>query len=229
MKARLLALIALPLALQAQTAPRDSVISVNASRTTRMMADRATFYVTIEGTAETANDALARVDTKVKAVSEALKAYGNRVTAEAAIGYGVGPTPAPQGYPGNASPPSNLARSVIRVNLNGGVDQLSRVISVALGAGASNTSPAQFEASGVDAARRARIAELVATARADAESLAAALGGKLGALVDVSTTGGQSFQQQPTLAFDQRYGPGQTYAPEVQISTNVTVRYRLIR
>jgi uncharacterized protein YggE len=229
MKLRLFFLLALPLTLQAQVVSRDSVISVNASRLTRLTADRATFYVTIEGTAETANDAVARVETKVKAVGDALKGFGNRVTVDAPIGYTVGPTPAPQGYPGVASPPSNLARSVIRVTLGGGVEQLSRVISLALAAGASGTSPASFEASGADAARRAKLAESIAAAKTDAEALAAALGGKLGALVDVSTTGGPNFQQPPTLAFDQRFGGGQTFAPEVQISTNVTVRYRLIR
>src|SRR4051812_8463487 len=99
-----------PLRLSAQTA-RDSIISVAATRTTRIVADRASFYVIVEGTAETPADALARVDAKLKTVIAALRAMGSRVTLDPPMAYGVGPTPNPNGYPGASSSPTNLARS----------------------------------------------------------------------------------------------------------------------
>ena len=227
MRFHFVVLAVLPLTLEAQ-AVRDSIITVTASRTARVAADRATLYVTVEGTAETAIDAVARVDTKIKGVTEALKSLGARVVSDAPIGYTVGPTPAPNGFPGVATPASNLARTVIRVSVTR-MDQLAHMIAAVLGAGAVGTSAVTFEAAATDSVRRARIAEALAVARLDAEAIAASLGGRLGALVDVSSTGGASGFQQPTvLSFDTRFGQ-QAMAPEVTFTTNVTVRYRLVR
>ncbi len=66
MHRQLILLALLPLHLSAQTA-RDSIVNVTATRTTRIAPDRATFYLIVEGTAETAADAITRVDTKLKA------------------------------------------------------------------------------------------------------------------------------------------------------------------
>jgi len=65
MRLRLLVLVLLPLPLQAQ-AVRDSIVTVTASRISRIAPDRASLYVVVEGTAETAVDAVARVETKLK-------------------------------------------------------------------------------------------------------------------------------------------------------------------
>ena len=59
------ALLLISVDLSAQvTASRDSVISVSAARNSRIVPDRAWMYVVLEGTAETAVDAVARVETK---------------------------------------------------------------------------------------------------------------------------------------------------------------------
>jgi len=226
MRLRLLVLVLLPLPLQAQ-AVRDSIVTVTASRISRIAPDRASLYVVVEGTAETAVDAVARVETKLKGVSEALKGFGSRVEADRPIAYTVGATQAPNGYPGAATPASNLARTVIRVQL-ARPDQIAHVVAAALGAGAVSTSSLTFESTVADSVRRTRIADALAAARMDAEAIALSLGGRLGPLVDVSTTGGFSFQQPSMLNFDNRFGQ-QAAAPEVTINTSVTVRYRLIR
>ena len=71
--------------------------------------------------------------------------------------------------------------------------------------------------------------DALAQARADAGALAAALGGKLGELVDVSSNAGPVGFQAPTmLSFDARFSqPPQ--APEVSINATVTVRFKLVR
>jgi uncharacterized protein YggE len=229
MRLRLLVLTLVPLSMQAQVvqAFRDSVITVTASRNSRIVADRASLYVVIEGTAETAPDAVARVETKLKAVSAALKGFGSRLEVDAPIAYAVGATPLPNGFPGVASPASNIARSVIRVQLIRPAE-VANVVAAALSAGAASSSALTFESSVADSARRARIAEALAAARMDAEAIAQALGAHLGALVDVSTTGGNpGFQGQNTLSFDNRFTQ-QAMPPEIAINTSVTVRYRLI-
>lgn len=71
--------------------------------------------------------------------------------------------------------------------------------------------------------------EVLAVARADAQALATALEGKLGGLVDVSSTAGNIGSVGPgMLSFEPRFmQPAQV--PEVVITTSVTVRYRLVR
>ncbi|MDB4906261.1 MAG: hypothetical protein JWO05_1045 [Gemmatimonadetes bacterium] len=210
--------------------PRDTVVSVTATRTSRIPPDRASFYVIVEGTAETPADANARVDGKLKTVVEALKGFGSRVRLDQPIAYGVGPSPSPNGFP-VAAPGTNLARSVIRVQLDR-PEQTAQVIAAAIGAGAASSSSLAFESSSADSVRRVRISEALAAARLDAEAVAAALGARLGALVSVSTNSGGNtfgFQTSSTLTFDTRFSSQQAQTPDVVVTTTVTVQYRIIR
>ncbi len=217
----------LPMPLLAQT-PRDSIVTVSASRTTKVPPDRASLYLVVEGTAETPADAIARVDIKLKGVVDALRGFGSRVKLDPPVAYGVGPSPALNGYPAAAAPATNLARSVIRVQLDR-PEQTAQIIGAAIGAGAASSSSLTFESSVVDSVRRARIGEALGVARSDAEAIASSLGARLGALVSVSTTGGSfPFQASSTLNFDTRFGQ-QAQAPDVTVTTNVTVQYRLVR
>lgn len=86
-----LVLALLPSSVLAQVGS-DSIISVTASRSVRIAPDRASVYVYIEGSAETAMGAVARAEAKVKGVSDALRAPETRVEAERPIAYSVGPT-----------------------------------------------------------------------------------------------------------------------------------------
>lgn len=227
MRQQLLLLALLPLPLCAQT-PRDSIISVSASRTTRVPPDRASFYVIVEGTAETPADAITRVDAKLKTVTEALKGFGSRVRLDQPIAYGVGPSPALNGYPGVAAPATNLARSVIRVQLDR-PEQTAQIVAAAISAGAASSSSLTFESSSADSVRRTRISEALAVARLDAEAVATSLGGRLGALVGVTTTGGPfGFQAPSVLNFDNRFGQ-QAQTPDIIVTTTVTVQYRIVR
>jgi uncharacterized protein YggE len=217
----------LPLPLVAQT-PRDSVVSVSASRTTKVAPDRASFYLIIEGTAETPADAIARVDAKVQTVAAALKGFGSRIVLDPPLPYGVGASPLVNGYNGMTQPATNLARSVIHVQ-SARPDQIAQVIATAISAGATSSSSLMFESSAADSVRRARMSEVLDVTRADAEAIAKSLGGRLGALVSVNTGGGNfGFQAPSMLAFDNRFGQPAP-APEITISTTVTVQYRLVR
>ena len=222
----LLTLAVLPLSLSAQV-PRDSIISVSTSRTTRVPPDRASFYVIVEGTAETPPDAIARVDTKLKAVTEALRNFGARVKLDQPIAYGVGPSPARNEYPVAPMPGMNVARSVIRVQLDH-PEQTAQVIAAAIGAGATSSSTLTFESSAADSVRRARVTEAIGAARLEAEAVAASLGGRLGGVVNVTISSGPFGFQQQSLNFDSRFGQPAP-APEVTVTATVTVQYRLVR
>lgn len=229
MRLRLLVVTLLPLTVGAQgvQAPRDSILTVSTSRSARVMADRASMYVVVDGAAETAADAVARAATKVKGVADALKGLGSRVEADKPVSYSVGPTPSQNGFPQAATPLSFTARSLIHITVMHPEDMGSALASI-LTAGAASTSGLTFEFSAADSVHRARVLEAIAAARADAQAMAAALGGHVGALVDVSTAGAQI--NNPfgnTLNFDTRFG-AQTPPPELTISATVSVRYRLI-
>jgi len=223
---RIVALAVLPVALTAQAA-RDSIITVSASRMSRIAASSASFYVTVEGSAETALDAVARVEAKVGAVTDAIRAFGARAAAGPAISYSVGPPAQPGGYPPAPSPHSHLARTLIKVHA-AGTDAVARIIASAIAAGATGTSTLSFEAESVDSVRRALTLAAIAAARRDAEAIAASLGGRLGAFVDASSSSPSVYPQASVLAFDTRYSQ-QPPAPEVTVATNVTVRFRLVR
>jgi len=106
---------------------------------------------------------------------------------------------------------------------------LALTVAAAIGAGAASSSSLSFESSVADSVRRARIGDALTVAHMDAEAIATSLGARLGALVGASTTGGQfGFQGPSTLNFDNRFGQ-QASAPEVSVTTTVSVQYRLVR
>ncbi len=227
LRALVFAVIPVTLGAQAVTVPRDSILTVSASRTARVMADRASMYVVVDGAAETPADAVARAGTKVKGVVDALKALGTRVEADRPISYTVGPTPSQNGFPQAATPLSYTARSLIHVTVMHPEDMGSALASI-LTAGAASTTGLTFEFSAADSAHRARVVDAIAAVRADAQAMATALGGRVGALVDVSTSSNpinNPFGNQ--LNFDTRFG-AQSPAPELTIAATVTMRFRLI-
>ncbi len=222
----LLLLAATPLVLAGQL-PRDSTISLNVQRSERVIADRASLFLLVEGNAELAPDAVARVGTKVRAILEAIRAPAFRATAEAPVMLGVGPAGPASGYQVNPMTSSFVARSAIRVQV-ARVDQLAAFLVAAMAAGSSGASAIAYEASAADSVRRARFPEIVATARADAEAMARALGGRLGEVVEVTmNTGGQQEGTQ-YLNFDGRVTQP-VRAPEVAVAIWVSVRYRFVR
>lgn len=205
---------------------RDTVISVNASRITRLAPDRVSFWVIIDGTAETAADAIARVDLKQKTVGDALNKLGSILTSEKPMLMTVG-TAQNNGYP-PSMPQMQSAKSVIRVTVSQ-PERVASVVSAAMSAGASGVSSYQYESTGADAARRAKYEEVLAIAKADAEAVAKALGGKLGVLVDVSATGNQNFFGPSQLNLDSRFSGGSSMAPEITVTTSISARFKVVR
>ena len=204
-------------------------IVVTATRTTRIAPDRFALYVTVEGSGETPADAAQRGAQKLQAVTAALQPFSGR-EAIVSVPYGVSPAPNINGFPGSSAQTSYLARYVLRVQ-PGRVDQITPLAVAAIAAGASSASPPTFEATGADSARRQRYGEALTQARRDAEALAAALGGRLGAVIEVSSnniTPGFS-SSNGYVSFMSGYEfRGPVPPPDVVVSVTVTVRYRFI-
>ena len=185
-------------------------------------------YVTVESNGESPGDATQRANTKLQAVMTAIRSLVTGNDAVATMPYGVTLAPNINGFPGSA-PGSYLARHVVRVQPRG-VDQISAIASAAIAAGAGGTSPPVFESSATDSIRRAKYAEALAQARRDAEALAAALGGKLGAVIEVTSAGNlNQANSNQFVSFLNRYDyTGPTPAPDVLVTATVTVRYHFI-
>jgi uncharacterized protein YggE len=225
----------LPALAQGQGARMDATdpeprIVVTATRVTRMAPDRFALYVTVEGAGETPAEAAQRGAQKLQAVTTALQPFSAGRDAIISVPYGVSPAPNVNGFPGSSSQTSFIARYVLRVQPSR-VDQITPLAVAAIAAGASSASPPTFEATGADSARRQRYGEALTQARRDAEALAAALGGRLGPVIEVSSNSGPpaSRGSPDYLSFVGGYefrGPVQP--PDVVVSATVTVRYRFI-
>jgi uncharacterized protein YggE len=110
------------------------------------------------------------------------------------------------------------------------VDQISAIASTAIAAGAGGASPPVFESSNAESIRRSKYTEALAQARRDAEALATALGGKLGSIIEVTSTGNLNpGNNNQFISFINRYDySGPTSSPDVFVSATVTVRYHFI-
>jgi uncharacterized protein len=222
-----LLLCVIPLTLSAQIA-RDSVISTSVTRTARLAPDRASLFLSVEGTAETAREAVARADAKVTTVRDALSRVPAGSEVGPAVSFSVGPTQTMRGFPSPPVAPSYSARAAVRLHV-ARLSTLAITVAAALDAGAAQVTMPVFESSQADSVRRAIIAEAISSARRDAEAIAVGLGGRLGALVDVTTSGSDRGPPVPNVfGFDGGYS-GPSIAPDVVITVTLTVRYRLVR
>jgi uncharacterized protein YggE len=208
--------------------PEPRIVST-ATRTTRIAPDRVTLYLMIEGSGESPAEASQRASQKLDAVTGAVQKFASGRDAMSTVPYGVSPAQNIPGYPGSSSQTSYLARYVVRIQPSR-VDQTTSLAAAAIAAGASASSPPLFEASSADSVRRLRYAEALTQARRDAESIAAALGGHLGAVIEVSSTGGfNPGANSSYVSFMNRYEfAGPVQPPEVVVTATVTVRYRFV-
>jgi uncharacterized protein len=182
---------AAPVAAQ-QTAPPAAHLGpdivTSATGEARVTPDRAQVLIGVQTRAATAAQAGADNARKTRAVIDAIKARGIPAAQIATSEYNLYPEYDPQPREGPQLPRviGYVANNTVRIEVRQ-LDQVGPVIDAALAAGANMVNTIQFFASNVDVARRAALAEAVVRARADAEALARAAGGSLGALLELNT------------------------------------------
>jgi hypothetical protein len=150
--------------------------------------DRVSVLVNVQTRAATAAAAAAENARRTRAVLDALGRLGLTKDELSTEGY--------TAYPEMSyDRPGNTPRVVGYVVTNSvraeskRVEQAGTIIDTALGAGANMINALSFYASSIDEARRQAIGSAVANARADAEAMAQAAGGRLGNLLELSTQG----------------------------------------
>jgi len=174
-------------AFAAEAASSPSTVSIEVSGTGEVTLDpdRATVSIAVDTQGMTSAEAAADNAHRMTAVTRALLDAGAQRADLTTANYSVQPQ---WQYTPNA-PPKRIgyqAQNTLRVSVRA-LAQLGPWIDRALGAGATRVENIDFESSQMDAARRKALAQAVANARADAQTLAEAAGGHLGALLDLST------------------------------------------
>lgn len=222
---------AIPLSSRAQTpAPMTNVrseIAVGAMGEAETTPDRARVSIGVQTQALTSSDAATRNAATQQAVIAAIKALGIPAERITTTGYNVYPE---QRYDQGSSRPRivgyNVQNTVVVDVWK--VDQVGAVIDAALGKGANMISGLALYSSQEDAVRRKALANAVAKARADAEAMAAAAGGQLGALIELSS--GVSYMPPPRpmmeAAMSKVAGAVATPISEGTQTTTVTVSAR---
>lgn len=186
-------LVATPVAAQQpQPAPAHSGPDIVTSATgeARVTPDRAHVLIGVQTRAATAAQAGADNATRTRAVIDAIKARGIPAAQIGTSEYNLYPEydnrEPPREGPQTPRVIGYVANNTVRVEVRQ-LNQVGAVIDAALAAGANMVNTIQFFASNVDAARRTALGEAVGRARADAEALAKAAGGSLGALLELNT------------------------------------------
>lgn len=173
-----------PARLSAQDMGSGPEVITSGTGTVTLPPDRVVVRMEVMTTAVSAADATSNNAPLAAQVEAALRGDGLSPDAIRPVGFMLSPRRHPSG---DETLVSYDARTTFEVRLED-VDALGRVLDVAIAAGATGVPSIAFQSDSVPAARRLALASAVAAARDDAETLAAASGGRLGALILVTTS-----------------------------------------
>lgn len=205
-------------------------IQVSGEGTVTVTPDRATVTFAMETRAATAAEAAGENADAMTRVLEAVRGAGVEGLELATFGYSL--TPEYQVRNDNRRTREIVAYQAlnnIRATVSD-VDGIGRVIDRAIGAGANRVASIGFFAANTEEARREALAIAVASARAEAEVIAASLGHELGAPLEVS--GGASRpmpRAMEGLAMSARAADTPIEVGDQTVSANVSIRFALGR
>lgn len=158
--------------------------------------DRAEIRLAIETRAQEPAAAAASNAERQQAVLQALRDAGVREGDVATIGYGV--QPEWQWREGERFLDGYVARTGLQIR-TAELDRVGTWIDTAIGAGADQIESVSFGLSDPLAVRREALAAAVGNARRDAEAMAAAAGGSLGRLIELTTASPQQPSPEPMM------------------------------
>ena len=194
-----MAALAVPVAAQVSpTPPPPPQIVTNGEGEAQVTPDRARVHLAVETRGKTAAEAAAenaRIQTAVIARIRALGIPAERITT---VGYSVQPEYSRSRDPNDEQPRviGYVARNTVRADV-WRMDQVGPVIDGSLAAGANRLGGLDMYSSREDTVRRQALANAVNAARADAEAMATAAGGRLGPLLEL--TSGGFYRPQPAM------------------------------
>jgi hypothetical protein len=214
---------------QTQTPTRDITPTIVAGGEGRreLAPDKATIILGVETRSRTPAAAASANADRMTAIRAALTRMGiperDISTARYSLHFEQGRTPADTQY---------VANNMVTVETRQ-LDQVGRIIDTGLGAGANNINSLQYDLVDRTAAQTTALGDAVTNARSQAEAMAAAAGGRLGDLVELST---QPVQYQPYAMDGARFrvaemsaaAPTPVSPGSVTVYATVTGRWRFV-
>lgn len=207
-------------------------VSVSGEGQARATPDRALITVGVQSRAATAAAAAAENARKQTAVLDTLRRLGFTPEQITTANYSVFPE---MQYDQQGQRPrviGYVVSNTVRVDVRQ-LDRAGAVIDASLAKGANEIHGLNFYLSDPGPARRAAIADAVAKARADAEALAAAAGGRLGQILELSASPSGPIAFQTRMTMDAR-AAGAESAPtpissgEEVVRASVHIRWAFI-
>jgi uncharacterized protein YggE len=193
-----------------------------------LVPDRAAVYVGVQTRAATAAAAARDNAARQRAVIDAIAALGiprDQISTES---YSVAPDSRFDPTTQKTTITGYVVSNVVRVEVRR-IDQVAAVLDAALAKGANQINSLDFFASNADSARHGALVQAISRARADAEIMANAAGGTLGALVELSTN---SEGPRPVFRMQVNAGLAANATPiepgQQRVQASVSARWRFI-
>ena len=216
--AALLVLGARGMAAQETTGPRAaSEIVTTGDGEATLTPDRAIVRVGVQTNARTAAEASSRNAARVQAVIDTLRKLGYRVDSLRTVGFGVTPN---YNYEEGRKLVDYQASATLALTVTR-LDRLGITLDGVLAAGATDVSGIMFESNREAEGRATALGRALAKARADATAIAAAGGGRLGRLLEVTTEP----QARPLMAQMEMRASNAVLPPQ-DVVVNVMLRAR---
>lgn len=167
---------------------RETLLSVNASSTTRSAPDLAVVTLGVVARGATAQAAQQAQSERMSAVMVATRAAGVEDSEVQTVGYSIEPQ---YTYPRNAAPrvTGYVSRNIVTVRMRD-LSAVSRLIDATVAEGANELNGIQFTYQDEEASREAARAQAVETARARAERYATAAGMRVVGIDSITEPGG---------------------------------------
>jgi uncharacterized protein YggE len=180
-----LAVLVVPAVLAAQQTTNPPEVQTSGSGRVVLPADRAIVRISIATRASAASDASSANGPVVKRVQDTLRVIGLVDRNARVVSFGVAPT---YNYRAETERLTGYeARTAIELNVRD-VPSLGRVLDAVLAAGASEINSIAFVSDTAAAAKRTALQNALTSARDEAQALAIAAGGRLGALKSMNTS-----------------------------------------
>jgi uncharacterized protein YggE len=219
---------------RAQTVPvpqRVPEVAVTGTGEAEVVPDRARVTIGVQTQAATAADAASRNATQQTAIVNAIKALGVPAERITTSGYNVYPE---QVYD-NATRRTRVTGYNVQNNVLvdvWNVGQVGAILDAALAKGANVVSSLSFYSSQAEVARRKALQNAVARARADAEAMAQAAGGRLGDLLELSSSYAET-PPRPVFAMRDKMASATAEATPISegtqtISASVSARWAFV-
>jgi uncharacterized protein len=191
--------------------------------------DRARISIAVETRAATAAAAANDNAVRQKAVFDRLRTLGIPDAQLGTSGYSLQPQVEYDRTGGGSRVTGYIARNTILAEIRQ-LDRVGPAIDAAISAGANNINGLDFFASNTDAARRQALGDAVRQARADAEVMATAAGGRLGPLLELSSSSYQPPAPMPRFEMAQTAVAAETPVNpgEQTLTVQVTARWQYL-